>query len=146
MPARPQLKSQIIEKVDEIYRWLDHQIAGEPTLAGSCSACGKCCDFDAYDHCLFVTTPEVLYLAAMLENQKLKPMTTERCPYNIDGRCSVHQYRFAGCRIFCCHGDIEFQGTLSESAIRKFRLICEHFQLPYTYTNLAEALNGFEQP
>ncbi len=143
--------SRALKKVAEIYDWLDSQITNNSDLAGQCRACGRCCNFDncgpaneeGFDHRLFVTTPELMYLAVNLGEETIKPMATSRCPYNIDGKCSVYKYRFAGCRIFYCNGDSDFQSRLSESALKKFKSICTEFQIPYRYTDLATALNNF---
>jgi len=140
--------SRLLEKVAEIYDWLDLQIRNNRSLAGHCDACGKCCEFDkpaseqGFDHRLFVTTPEMMYLASNLGSEIIKPMLTSLCPYNIDGKCSVYKYRFAGCRIFYCRGDKDFQSELSESALKKFKSICEEFEIDYQYADLATALNN----
>jgi hypothetical protein len=136
---------QLIKKVAEIYDWLDSQIESHRNLAGSCKACGKCCDFENFDHKLFVTSPELIYLSANLHGENLKPMKTSRCPYNVDGRCTIYECRFAGCRIFCCNGDADFQNGLSESAIKKFKSLCDEYQVEYRYSELATALNSFER-
>jgi len=133
----------LLKKVAKIYDWLDLQTSANSDLAGACSACGKCCDFASFDHRLFVTTPELMYLAAKLGAESIKPMPTGRCPYNTDGRCTIYEYRFAGCRIFCCRADADFQSQLSESALKKLKSICRQFQIPYRYSNLAVALNSF---
>jgi Fe-S-cluster containining protein len=133
--------SQLLKRVGEIYKWLDLQ--GHSELAGRCDACGKCCDFDALDHRLFVTTPELMYLAANLGGEDLKPMTTGRCPYNVNGKCRIYEHRFAGCRIFCCKSDRDFQSSLSESAVAKFKSLCAELQISYRYTDLVTALNKF---
>jgi Fe-S-cluster containining protein len=148
----------LFEKVTEVYDWLDSQIREAADLAGRCDACGKCCNFagpvpaseqesgpgceQAFNHILFVTTPEVMYFAASLGDENIKPMLTHRCPYNISGKCSVYEHRFAGCRIFCCKADTDFQSGLSESALKRFKSICTEFHIPYRYTDLATALNG----
>jgi len=54
----------------------------------------------------------------------------------------VYEKRFAGCRIFLCKGDSEFQGKLSEEAIAEFRSICTEFGVDYYYADLKTALNG----
>ena len=135
--------SQLLKKVAEIYNWLDSQVHHHSELAGVCDACGKCCDFESFDHHLFVTPPELIYLAANLGAEKQKPMITSRCPYNVAGKCTIYEYRFAGCRIFCCKVDTDFQSRLSESALKKFKSICTEFRIPYRYTDLATALNSF---
>ncbi len=129
-------------KVAEIYNWLDSQIRQNASLAGQCNICGKCCDFDAFDHRLFVTTAELMYLSANIGAENIRPMTGSKCPYNINGKCTVYQYRFAGCRIFCCKADKNFQSSLSESALEKFKSLCEEFDVPYHYTDLPTALNA----
>ena len=63
----------IADKVVEIYAWLDSQIKN---LNGDCSACGDCCDFAAYDHKLFVTTPELIYLKENLDKKPGKDAPT----------------------------------------------------------------------
>jgi len=142
--------NQLPKKVAEIYNWLDLQIRRHNELAGQCSACGTCCDFarpapateKGFDHRLFVTTPEMMYLAAKLGAKNIKPMPTSRCPYNVAGKCRIYEHRFAGCRIFCCEADADFQSRLSESALKKFKSLCTQFQIPYRYTDLATALNS----
>ncbi|NQT01006.1 MAG: hypothetical protein HQ580_03190 [Planctomycetes bacterium] len=130
------------KKVAEIYDWLETQITDGNNEA-QCSACGKCCDFDGFDHRLFITGPELKYLAANLGDENIMPMTTSRCPYNIEGKCTVYEYRFAACRIFCCSGNADFQSELSESVLKKLKSLCAEFQIPYRYIELADALNAF---
>jgi len=133
--------SRLLNKVAEVYDWLDVQVRRNSGLSGTCEGCGKCCDFDEFDHRLFVTPPELIYLAANSGAENIKPMPINRCPYHIAGQCSVYEYRFAGCRIFCCNADVDFQSRLSESALDKLTSICTDFQIPYRYTGVAVALN-----
>ena len=137
------MTNQAVEKVGRVYAWLDTQIREHAGAAGRCDACGKCCDFETFDHRLFVTPPEVMYLAAKLGSENIEPMPTGRCPYNVVIACSIYEYRFAGCRIFCCKGDNDFQSALSESALEKFKAICTDLGIAYRYSPLADALNGF---
>lgn len=131
----------ISKKVGQIYDWLDSAICNH--IAESlCRQCGKCCDFEAYDHLLFVTSPEIIYLTENLGKENVKPMTTGRCLYNINNKCTIHKFRFAGCRIFNCKADQDFQSRLSESAAIRFKEICADLNVPYRYTDLATALNS----
>jgi Fe-S-cluster containining protein len=143
MVAAGKANARLLRKVAEIYNWLDSQIRENSALAGVCDACGKCCDFKGFDHQLFITTPELIYLAEKLDTKNIKPMTTNGCPYQTDDKCTVYKFRFAGCRIFCCKGDADFQSKLSEMALKKFKSICEQFQIPYRYIDLEVALNSF---
>lgn len=137
------MSDRILKKVAEIYERLDSQIRQSAHLAGMCNACGRCCDFADFDHTLFITAPELIYLAAKLGAENIKPMATGRCPYNIDGKCSIYEHRFSGCRIFFCKADKDFQSELSESVLKEFKSLCTEFQIPYRYTDLADALNNF---
>jgi len=158
--------TQLLQRVAGVYNWLDSQIRRHSNLAGHCDACGKCCDFkgpapaseQGFDHRLFITTPEMIYFAANVGAENIKLMTTNRgstlsttlktgllttrCPYNVDGKCSIYKFRFAGCRIFCCKGDAEFQSRLSEWAVKEFKSLCTEFQIPYRYIDLPTALNN----
>ncbi len=134
---------RLLEEVAALYDWIDEQARQDPARAGRCRACGKCCDFPAYDHRLFVTPPELAYLAAKLGTEKLPALTTGRCPYQQGTACTVHGHRFAACRIFCCDGDPDFQSELSEEAVRRLKTLCEAFRVPYRYQELAAALAGF---
>src|SRR3989339_877555 len=120
--------NELLEKVSEIYSWLDSQLALQPhEKQGLCRTCGKYCAFGKFDHRLFITTPELIYFKAKLENviarsltmSLSKDETTKQssllimqngvCPYNKNGKCSVYDIRFAGCRIFVCQRDSDFQ-------------------------------------
>lgn len=142
MVGRPQGR-RLIEEVAAIYDWIDMRRQEEPARAGRCRACGACCDFVAYDHRLFVTPPELAYLAARLSVRELKTTTTGRCPYQEGANCTVHEHRFSGCRIFGCDGDPDFQSEVSEEALRRLKALCEEFRVPYRYQDLAAALAGF---
>jgi Fe-S-cluster containining protein len=130
---------KLLQEVAEIYNWLDSQISEK--LSGKCEACGQCCDFITFDHRLYVTIPELMYLAAKLKVDTLKSMPQGQCPYNIEGKCSVYLYRFSGCRIFNCKADTEVQSELSEITIGKLKQLSAKFGVTYRYSDLAAALN-----
>jgi len=134
---------RLLGEVASLYDWIDGQITEHADLAGRCKACGDCCDFVGYDHLLFVTPPELIYLAQKLKVPTLEPMDSGRCPYQDGTKCGVHAHRFSGCRIFCCSGDADFQSQLTETALKRLKAICERFQLPYRYADLARALATF---
>lgn len=142
MVAGCEVNDHVLKRVAGIYAWLDEQIRHCGELAGSCKVCGDCCDFEAFDHRLFITPPELMYLAAHLDSEEIKPMLRSRCPYNIDGKCVVYEHRFAACRIFCCRRDTDLQSTLSEMSLERLKSICVEFQIPYGYTEIAGALNS----
>jgi Fe-S-cluster containining protein len=133
---------QIIARVSEIYNWIEARQLANNGFAGQCAACGKCCDFQQYDHRLYVTTPEIIFFVEKLGLANLKQMTTARCCYQVKGKCGVHAYRFSGCRIFCCKGKATFQSELTEAAIKKFKALCAELQIPYQYVELSAALKS----
>ncbi|MFC1677849.1 hypothetical protein ACFL3G_12420 [Planctomycetota bacterium] len=128
--------NNLLKKVADLYNWIDSQ----PPKNNQCAACGKCCNFDAYDHRLYITPPELIYFRANVPNQK--PMHTGKCPYNIEDKCSVYKYRFAGCRIFCCKTDPDAQSQLTETTLKKLKEICIEEKIPYKYIQLPNALIG----
>jgi len=155
------VREGVVREVQAVYRWIDRcivraggsqrpvdgSVGDEAGVSVGCRACGRCCDFEAYDHRLFVTLPEVVYFAAMMEADGSGPvrrMVGGVCPYREGALCAVHKHRFAGCRIFCCSGpmDAAAQGALSERAIRCFKAICRRYGLAYRYMDLKAALNS----
>jgi len=128
-----QTKEKVVKKVAEIYDWIDHEIQKQNY---HCKNCGKCCDFEIFDHRLFITTPELIYLTEKLYPDKVRPMADSICPYNEESNCTIHANRFAGCRIFFCTGDKDFQSRLTEEALKKFKSICIEYKVPYRYIAL----------
>lgn len=134
---------RLVAEVAALYDWIEVQLAGDGDRAGRCRVCGACCNFTTYDHLLFVTPPELIYLAERLGVESLRQMNSGQCPYQEAAECTVHRDRFAGCRIFCCHGDTVFQGELTETALKRLKAMCERFGVPYRYADLATALAEF---
>jgi hypothetical protein len=130
--------AEIAAAVAEVYAWIDSRTAA---WAVSCRACGRCCDFEQFDHRLFVTSVELTYFHGRLSSTQRKPMTGGGCPHRADGMCAVYDARFAGCRIFSCSGRADEQNRLSEEAIARLKQIGEKFDVPYAYIDLKTALN-----
>ena len=147
--------NEIAGKVGVIYAWLDEQL-NQSKASGECGLCGKCCDFDSFGHKLVVTSPEMIYFAHKLGPKNIKKITNGRCSFQVEGsvlstemvslsnhKCTVYPYRFSGCRIFSCKGDATFQSDLTETTIKKFKTLCDEFQIPYRYVDLPTALQNF---
>ena len=134
------MKPPLIDQVHQIYKEIESSLRNSPDLAGKCNCCGKCCDFKSFDHLLYVTPPEIEYLAHHIGAENIKPMKDSVCPYNEKSKCTVYDYRFSGCRIFCCNGDKEFQSRLTESTLTDLKQLCQEFELPYSYRQLSEVL------
>lgn len=127
----------LIEKTKDIYSWIDEQIQKDST---KCKACGTCCNFKDFDHQLYITTPEFIYFKENMDPNNIKPMIDGKCPYCIKGKCTVYNYRFAGCRIFYCDGDLDLQSEISEKVVRKFSALCDKLDVQYQYSELSSAL------
>ena len=136
-----QKDAQIIKRVDSVYQWLQSQLSD---LSQTCAACGDCCDFEAFGHRLYVTTPELLFFQYHLD-KPVKAMTTGVCPYRVEGKCTVYPYRFAGCRIFTCKGDAEKENQICEEIIRKFKSLCNEYRIDYQYLSLQAGLEMLQQ-
>ncbi len=130
---------KLMQRVSRIYELIDSQVLADQSL-NKCEACGECCDFEKFGHLLFVTAPEMIFLQENLGQKNIKKMETNVCPYNENGKCTIYPLRFAGCRIFFCKGDKDFQGRLSESSIKSFKTLCAEFDIPYKYKDLKQAL------
>ncbi|HEV58231.1 MAG TPA: hypothetical protein ENN87_12180 [Phycisphaerales bacterium] len=145
----PDARERVIAHVRAVYRWIDGRVdrAARSAEDNGCRACGRCCDFEAYDHRLFVTAPELLYFMSTLTPENLRAMPDGVCPYRAGARCAVYEHRFAGCRIFGCRGPLGVaeQAALTERALRCFKAIGHHYGLPYVYTDLKTALKGLHQ-
>ncbi len=131
---------KIVDDVEDAYRRLQSQL---DSANPHCNACGQCCDFDAFGHRLYLTTPELLYFKTRLAENGIppRPMTGGVCPWRVEGKCSVYAWRFAGCRIFNCTGDADLQSRLSEEILSCMKRICQTQNLPYQYRDLKSALN-----
>ncbi|MFN3168470.1 MAG: hypothetical protein ACE37H_15530 [Phycisphaeraceae bacterium] len=142
-----------------LYADLDAAVAERGPL---CNASGRCCDFDAYGHRLYVTGLEIAWFllgvggsglgsrgepdacADHADNtRRVQPSTTRpkptpsptpKCPFQIDGLCSTHAIRPLGCRVYFCERGTEAwqQDTTERFLDRLKRLHAEH-ALSYGY-------------
>jgi Fe-S-cluster containining protein len=136
-----------------LYRRLDEQVA----LRGpTCWISGRCCNFDAYGHLLYVTGLEVAWVvrqvgqstttaAALRENLNEQPDaprdTQAACPFQTGTLCGIHAVRPLGCRVFFCEqGTQEWQQELYESFLTDLRSLHDVHDLPYRYLEWREAL------
>ena len=139
--AKTDKQKKITTEVEKIYSRISENRKAKPNKSGNCNACGNCCDFDSFDHRLYVTTPELIYLTEKIGHKNIRPMKTQRCPYNTENKCGIYQNRFAACRIFACNADPDFQSDLTESTLKQLKKICQKLKIDYKYTDLKTALN-----
>jgi Fe-S-cluster containining protein len=117
----------------------------------TCWSSGKCCNFNAYGHRLYVTGLEVCWTLLQIQARPTllplleKPVDlSAACPFQVDKLCGVHAMRPMGCRVyFCQQGTAEWQNQLYEKYQAQIRELHNELQLPYQYAEwralLAEA-------
>jgi hypothetical protein len=125
-------------------------VAAEIAQRGpTCWTSGKCCNFEAYGHGLYVTGLEAAYTtrsAAELLNPPghspgavRLPILADAprapgCPFQRDKLCGVHAVRPLGCRVYYCDPSAQhWQGDLTERALTRIRGIHDHFGVTYLY-------------
>lgn len=141
-------RPELIEAVRSLYRELDAEIAG---YGPTCWNKGKCCQFGAYGHRLFVTTLEIAYYLAMQSADAGRPQSGtsvgalanqgDTCPHAREGRCQARECRPLGCRVFHCDPRAQqWQGPMSERYLRRLRKLHDELGVPYMYLDWMAAL------
>jgi hypothetical protein len=120
-----------------------------------CNQSGRCCLFAKFGHCLFVTTPELVYFLSNYRPGSLPPDSptgqalidkieadpAELCPLQVGRLCGVRDIRPLGCRLFFCQPGSEKWGRpLYETFQQRMKAICRERSLPYAYVEWTETL------
>jgi len=116
-----------------------------------CWASGRCCNFNAYGHLLYVTALEIAWVLEKVgEMPAMSDWATRldargTCPFQVNSLCSAHTIRPLGCRIyFCQHGTEAWQHELYENFQSRLRSLHDEHAIPYRYmewrAGLAEAI------
>lgn len=127
----------------------------------ACWASGRCCNFEAYGHRLYVTGLEAAWCIAKLpevagvrrenvaEGRLRLPVleaARERggCPFQVGNLCGVHAIKPVGCRVyFCDRSAQEWQMELSERLLARVRAIHDEHGIEYRYGEWREMLARF---
>ncbi|AQQ09083.1 hypothetical protein L21SP3_00881 [Sedimentisphaera cyanobacteriorum] len=131
-------KRKVLEEVVKVYASIERRLSTENIP--HCRQCGSCCNFARFGHRLYVSTPEIMYFRHYVPAKA--ELINGKCPYLKDSKCSVHKYRFAGCRVFNCMMSEQLQSEISEFAVKRFRNICDKHGLEYQYIDLEQALQS----
>jgi Fe-S-cluster containining protein len=133
--ARCRADAGFLEALRTLYAAVDAAVAAR---GWHCKACGACCDFTSSGHRLYVSTGELALLTSAAPPQAL---AAGRCPYQIDGRCTVREARALGCRLFFCDPAARevFQQDY-ETYHRQLRRLHQAAGLPYRYVELTAAM------
>ena len=144
-----------------LYAELDAAVAARgPT----CWTSGKCCDFGAYGHRLYVTALEVAWFlrgvrgaedgvrdskgspAVFSLPQLSNGETGDSCPYRVDKLCSTHLIRPLGCRVFFCQRGTEvWQQELYETFLTRLRGLHDASGIEYRYLDWMAGLREAEE-
>ncbi len=114
----------------------------------TCWASGKCCNFNAYGHLLYVTGLEIAwYVQQLPADTDVTVDLKAPCPFQIDGLCSTHDIRPLGCRVyFCQQGTQDWQQDLYEQFQQQLIELHKQHDIPYAYMEwrygLSEALDN----
>ncbi len=123
----------------ELYEQLDAEL---PHWEFTCSASGRCCDFEAYGHRLYATTLEVVYFYRdeLFESSQAPVVHTDDslCPaWRSDRLCHARAGRMLGCRTYFCgpypRGVPE---DLHGGYHDRIRELHSRFKIPYAYADI----------
>lgn len=128
----------------------------------SCWASGRCCNFKAAGHLLYVTGLEAAYTLVRLPPPAVVPPQPEPvklalplqqardrggCPFQSANLCGVHAIKPLGCRVyFCDRSAQEWQNLLSERLLADVRAIHDRFGIEYRYGEWLNMLGQFDPP
>lgn len=128
------------QRIVTIYDALGRAIAARgPT----CWSSGKCCNFNAYGHLLYVTGLEIAWYCRQLPVANVTVDLKAACPFQIDGLCSTHAIRPLGCRVyFCQKGTEDWQQDLYEQFQQQLVGLHKELDIPYAYMEWRAGLQG----
>lgn len=131
-------RPQLLDMLAGVYARLEAELAGRP----ACLRCGRCCDFAAFGHRLYVTALELALLARhpWPAGSGEAALAAGRCPYQLNGQCSAHERRTLGCRVFFCQGRPADEQALYERYHAELRALHDSSGVPYSYTELTAGL------
>jgi Fe-S-cluster containining protein len=105
------------QDIVEVYNKLNIELA---SINPGCDACGTCCHFDLFDHELYASSIEINHI---VNNINLPPFDPNRniCPFLIENKCTIREYRTLGCRVFFCNSN--YKDTSQEIYNKYYKLI-----------------------
>lgn len=140
---------EIAAALEAVYAMAADQIEAR---GPSCWASGRCCNFEAAGHRLYVTGLEAAYLIDRLEEPlSLGALEDARerggCPFQDGNLCGAHTIKPLGCRTyFCDRSAQEWQHLLTERGLEAIRRIHEEHGLEYRYGEWRAMLELFVEP
>jgi hypothetical protein len=127
------------DRLRALFAELDAEVAA---LGPVCVLSGRCCNFQEFDHTLFVSAPEAAFLLAEAP-PPVRPLDSgATCPWqHSSGCCTARDARPLGCRVYFC--DPAYQPhapELSERFIAKLKQLVNEIGLRWDYAPLHKHL------
>lgn len=133
-------RDALASRLAAFYRDVDAAVAERSPV---CTNRGRCCNFDAYGHDLFVTTAELAYFVAGHRTAWRPSGSERRCPYQVEGMCTARDRRPMGCRLFFCdETSTDWQNGEYEKRLIQLKQIGEELGVEYRYTEWLSALRS----
>lgn len=118
-----------------LYARVDAEVAARASFR--CALSGRCCDFRAAGHELFVTTLEFREMEA--RGGRPEPGDGSRCPWLRNGLCANREGRALACRTYHC-SDEAGAAEVTERWHAALRKLHDETGTPYAYGPLREFL------
>lgn len=108
---------------------------------------GECCNFDSFEHILFASNIEILNLIDQYPLSSKHKLEGALCPYWENGKCSAHQARPLGCRIFFCDQNYikEHSQELYEKYHKKVQALIQKHGFDYAYLPMVSAIQHYHK-
>ena len=135
MSMQPHVSDRIVELYDAMGKAIEQK---GPT----CWSSGKCCNFNAHGHLLYVTGLEIAWYCHQLQSTAVTVDMKAACPFQIDGLCSTHAIRPLGCRVYFCQaGAADWQQDIYELFQKQLVQLHEDQAIPYAYMEWRHGLS-----
>ncbi len=125
-----------LEDLDRLYRELEAEL---PRYGFTCAASGRCCDFDAYGHRLYVTTLEAERFFRRAPEARANE-DPRLCPaFGKDRLCHARDARMLGCRTYHCGPyPVRPPDDVYERYLARLKAIHDRHRIPYAYRDVVQ--------
>lgn len=151
---------RVVAELEGIYGFI---AAAVESRGPACWASGRCCNFEAVGHRLYVTGLEAAYTVARLPSPNphvgtapglnLPVLSTATlvsarvsggCPFQVKNLCGIHAIKPLGCRVyFCDRSAKQWQEELSEATLAQVRSLHNRYGIEYRYGEWRQMLAAF---
>jgi Fe-S-cluster containining protein len=117
----------------------DYVMAAIDSRRPICTTSGRCCNFEAYGHRLYVTGLEAAYTIARLPSPLTRAALDEArarggCPFQSAKLCSIHDIKPLACRVYFCDTTAQdWMHQTSERMLKELRALHDRHGLEYRY-------------